>query len=135
MNQSNTELLPSDKDIVVLARSMGLIADNGIDAAEAVEFARAIIRRYEEGRTAPPAPEAAEQPAGEGMTDELDAEIQDILEGVEIGKVLVKHAHAAIMRTIKAASLTSKREQPAFEYICRKCGLRQEPENKDEPQF
>lgn len=26
-------------------------------------------------------------------------------------------------------------EQPAFEYICRKCWLRQEPENKDDPQF
>jgi hypothetical protein len=37
---------------------------------------------------------------------EMTEEILDILEGVENGKVLVKHAHAAIMRTINSAHLT-----------------------------
>lgn len=60
------------------------------------------------------------EPAAEGMTDDLSAEIQDILESVENGKVLVKHAHAAIMRTIKSAHLASKREAVAddvYDYI------------------
>jgi hypothetical protein len=59
-NTTQEELLPFDKDMIVLARTMGLIAENGITKQEAVEFSRAVIRRYEESRTPP-----AEQPAAE----------------------------------------------------------------------